>query len=538
MFKKVQLISSFSLVAGFLFSLALNGQTTRSVWDSYDFLQESTPWLQTNNAAGLYSFSLNSLSDANVYLKKGNGKFVNYFQSDNSIEYGGGAKSLYRISPRTVFFGEVQYVLFEGKNMGGSSFINPYRNPFDIVEFADTTRGEKSLESYLLKGAFSIGLARGLHVGAGIEYKTSNFAKFKDLRHENIEMDMALNLGSTVVIWPFLEAGVNYTYQRRVEEVRFQSYGNTDQSFNSLINFGAFYGYQELFSTGSDYAPQNSQIPLFEQFHGASLQINATIAPNLELFNELSYRWRDGYYGKKGTSSKVYTEHDSKMGGYKGVLSLKRENSFHKLSFGFQKENLLNFESFFRNSTLPDGTSVTEYFGRSERLNKKMRSVNGGYTAFIGMKDNMPEWTVNVIAGADMMNQQVTFYPKFRKQKIDQWRTGVYAGRNIIGQVSGYSINLGLCYLWGNGDPQNDGSYDSSAQNQQKLVSLDRYIYREFEFLTAKRVSGNIGFRYSRNISGVGRIYSQLDYAVTKAFSIRYIGKTANDVSVSLGIGF
>lgn len=539
MVKKVQIITIILLLSVLWIPKVLVAQSEKTGWESYEYVHESNTWLHSDNAAGLYSFTLNSsLSYAEIYFNKKGGKLINYFQSDNSLEYGGEIKSLYRLNPKTVFYGEVKYNRFEGKNMGGSAFIDPYKNPFNIVEFADSTRGKKALDTYHLTGAFSTELSRGLNVGAKFDYKTSNYAKFRDLRHENKEMDLTFTLGTVYRISPFWEAGVNYIYRRRLEEIRFQSYGNQDQQFNSLIDFGAFYGYQELFSKADSYTEENTRKPLFDEYQGASLQLNFTLTPQIQFFNELTLKWRDGYYGKRGTANVVYTEHNSKIIEYRGNLSIENKKDRHILSFNIGKESLINYENSYQKSTLPNGNTVIDYIGQAQMLDKTIWKLGGAYTAYLGVHGYLPTWVLSINAESNSMKQTVSIYPNYRKQDINQWNIGLSASRNITKSENQYSFTFGLGYISGNGNEKKDGTYDPSAQGQSKAISLDRYIYREFEYLTAERIRGNAGFRYSRLFSGKMKGYTQINYALTNAFSTEYIGKTFNELSLSVGVGF
>lgn len=539
MIKKVQNITLFLLLSTFWIPNVLVAQSDKTGWESYEYVHDSNPWLHSNNAAGLYSFNNSSLSYAEAYFGKKNGKFTNYFQSDNSFEYGGEVKSLYRLNPKTVFYGEVKYNRFEGKNMGGSSFIDPYKNPFNIVEFADSTRGDKALDTYRLTGGFSVELLPKLNIGAKLDYKASNYTKFKDLRHDNKEMDLTFSSGAIYRISPFWEAGINYTYQRRVEDIRFQSYGNKDQQFNSLIDFGIFIGYQELFSTGSDYTKKDSKgEPLFEEHNGASLQLNFTPTSQIQFLNELTAKWRDGYFGRRGTSYRVYTEHDSKIIEYRGNLSLLNRKNKHILSFNINKESLINNENSFQKSTLPNGETVIKHVAQTPILDKTIWKLRGAYTAYLGVENYLPTWILNINAAVNSMKQTVSFYPNYRKQDINQWYAAVSASRNIIKSRNQYSFTLGFSYHSGGGNEKKDGTYDPSAQGQSKTVSLDRYIYREFEYLTTEHIQGNIGFRYSRLLPNKMKGYAQFNYALTNAFSPQYIGKTFNELFLSVGVGF
>ncbi|MDR1883384.1 MAG: hypothetical protein LBR26_11485 [Prevotella sp.] len=537
MLGKVRIITVVLLLPGLYCPEVLVAQSEKTGWESYEYVHESNTWLHSDNAAGLYSFTINSLSYAEIYFNKKDGRLINYFQSDDNLEYGGEVKSLYRLNPKTVFYGNVKYSRFEGKNMGGSAFIDPYKNPFDIVEYADSTCGKKALDTYHLTGAFSIELSRGLNVGAKLDYKASNYAKFRDLRHENKELDMTFSLGTVYRRSSFWEAGVNYIYRRRLEEIRFQSYGNKDRQFNSLISFGAFYGHQERFNRGDSYTDPDVQKPLFEEYQGASLQLNLTPGPQILFFNELSLKRRDGFFGKRGTSSIVYTEHDSNITEYRGNLSLLNKKDRHTFSFNASRESLYNYENSYQPSTSPNGTSVINYSGQVQVLRKTVRKLGGKYTAYLGIQDHLPVWVLSANAESNNMKQTVSLYPDYRKQDINQWKAGISAGRNIIRSLNQYSLALELCYISGGGNEKMDGTHDSS-QGQVNSASLDRYIYREFEYLTTERIRGNIGFRYSRLFRDRMKGYAQLNYALTKAFSTEYIGKTFNELSLSVGVGF
>lgn len=208
------------------------------------------------------------------------------------------------------------------------------------------------------------------------------------------------------------------------------------------------------------------------------------------------------------------------------------------LSFSINKESLVNNENSYQKSTLPNGGSVVNYIGQAQMLDKTIWKVKGGYTAYLGVQNYLPTWILNVNAEANSMKQTVSIYPNYRKQDINQWNVGVSASRNITKSLNQYNLTFGFNYISGSGTEKKDGTYDPSAQGESKAVSLDRYIYREFEYLTTERIRGNAGFRYSRLFSGKMKGYAQLNYALTNAFSTEYIGKTFNELSLSVGVGF
>lgn len=111
----------------------------------------------------MHTLPVKDVSIAEVYLNKSNGKFINYFESGDSYQYGGKAESYFRMNPKVVLYGYVEYSRFVGKEMSGSAFIDPpYYMPFDIVEMSDENSGKKELERYHLAGAISAEVYKGL----------------------------------------------------------------------------------------------------------------------------------------------------------------------------------------------------------------------------------------------------------------------------------------------------------------------------------------------------------------------------------------
>lgn len=507
-------------------------------WGSYEYIQKSTPWLYSENAAALHTIAINQISYAETYLKKDNGKFKNYFESDNSLEYGARAKSIYRLNSKTVFQGGITYSHFEGENMSGSTFINPYESPFNIVEYNTDTQGKKALETYHLMGAFSSQLAEKFNVGAKLDYTTANYAKYKDLRHENKEMDLILTLGATYNITPHLDVGINYLYRRRLEDIRYQSYGNKDREYTTLIDFGSFYGFVDRFNKDAVFIKADVRNPLFDKYQGFSFQLNSNLSSRITFFNELTMKWRYGYYGNPGTASIVYTEHDSHITRYKGILSLQSNQEHHILSFNLSRELLENYRNSYQKNTLSDGYTVIDYFSKEQMLNKTIWKLGGNYTAYLGVQNNLPSWILSVDMEVNDMKQTVSLYPNYRKQDINNWKIGALAGRNIIKRCNQYSVSVGIDYFSGGGNSQKDGIYDTSNEWQNNFLSLDDYLYEEFEYLTSNRIKGNVEFRYSRLFDKQFKGYVQLNYALTNAFSTQYVGNTFNQLALTIGVGF
>lgn len=262
------------------------------------------------HAAGLQYIPVTKISTASAFINRSTGGFVNYHQSDNSFTAGASAESFYRFNQHVVFNGSITYGNFNGENMGGSALIDPYKNPVDVNEGDDNNAGTKKLESYTLQGAISAALNKRLTAGGSLQYQVANFAKTKDLRHSNRLLDMDVAAGVSYKVASTWELGVNYHYVRRIESFSFAMYGNTDQQYVSLINFGNFSGVTELFTDDPvGYISGGGVRPMINNTHRLGLQIATRVNSQVHMLHEFSYGIREGYYGVRGSSSIVFTEH-------------------------------------------------------------------------------------------------------------------------------------------------------------------------------------------------------------------------------------
>ncbi|MFT3739504.1 MAG: hypothetical protein QM786_12160 [Breznakibacter sp.] len=536
MLKHIIIKIGLMTAGGALYPACLTAQKQNVGFD-FRYIKHSNAWLTSENAAGLDNLKTDKASFAEAYFNKNNGRFINYHQPDNSYSYGALTESFVRLNDRIVFYGMVNYDKFTGKHMGGSTFIDPYYNPFNIVEYADSTAGTKEMETYHLTGAISAYVWKDLLIGLKIDYKTTSYFKTKDLRHTNDLMDMGVTAGFKYKFGSVADAGINYYYRRTTESIGFKSYGNTDQQFNSLIDFGAFLGRQERFGD-SGYTDKDDTKPFFNKFNGASVQIELFPDRHTRFFNELGLRHRTGYYGKRSTTSVIYTEHQAHIYRYKGVMSHESAQSLHLIGLELEHESLQNFENAYRKETSSTGNASIIYYGQNKMLDKTTSFASLTYTGNLRVEDNNPTWVLN--AGASLRSKELTsiVYPSFRKQLVNQLLGQASVTRNLKRQNHQLGFTGGCGYAVGNGTDKEDGEYGTS-DSKSSAVSLNHYLYREFEYLTAAQLSGNIGFRYTRLwMPNLIKIYGEINYQHTRAFSVKYIGDTFGCLAIKLGCTF
>lgn len=529
---------SVLLFFGLLSSVTAIAQQADSLWQDIEYIRNAHVWLMSSNAAGLQYLPVTRISTASAFINRSAGGFVNYHQSDNSVTAGAAVESFYRFNQRVVFNGKIMYENFNGENMGGSALIDPYKNPVDINEDDGSNIGTKKLESYTLQGAVSATLTNRLTAGGSLQYQVANFAKVKDLRHSNKLLDMDVAAGVSYKVAKAWELGLNYHYIRRIESFSFSMRGNTDKQYYSLINFGNFSGQVELFTDDPvGYISGGGTRPMINNTHRLALQIATRINSQVNMLHEFSYGIREGYYGERGSSSTVFTEHTAPEYHYQGVFSLTKDKTLHTINVNVNHERLDSYQNVFRRETAPSGNSLIVYYGQRDLFKQQNTTVEAEYTARLNVQNNLPQWTVKAGGVYTNRNQTVIYYPYYRKQNINMYVARLAVERNLADKVNRYKISLNLAYGNGGGSPFEDGVYTAPSEGQSMGQTRDAYLYQEYEYQTSPRIKTALGIQYARQFKQTVP-FIQVRYAYIQAFEVEYIGRYANNLDVSVGCVF
>ncbi|MDR2805468.1 MAG: hypothetical protein LBB85_07485 [Dysgonamonadaceae bacterium] len=508
-----------------------------------EYVRQTEAWLTSRNAAGLLLVPVQKISTAEVFSNKGDGGFVNYYQSDNRWEWGADTESYYRLNKRVVLYGKVRYTHFTGQNMTGSAFIDPYYNAFDLSEMADSTRGKKTMETFVLAGGVAAQLGHGVSLGGKIDYITANYAKYRDLRHTNKWLDLTASVGLNYQIptegatWSALVGGC-YLYRRSVEGLTFNRYGVTDKQYYTLINFGGFYGNSELWSTSGSKSYTIDSQPMFNRFNGGAVQIDWRLQSGWSLFGEAVFLNRTGYYGKQSPNTYVFTDHNGVEMAANGTATYARSDFRHSLTVQAGKESLKNYERISLEDTQGSHSDII-YTGKNQMLNREKTTIHAEYAGSFGIENFCPKWQFK--AGGDYFNrdQRISLYPYYRLQTIGNYEARVSVCRNIRIGKNQYGITLGARYGAGDGTPKDDQTYAPPSPQQKPPKSLDDLLYQEYEYLTAPRWASNVSLEYARAIHSALCAYVHLTYDGTYATQTEIISQNLfTFVSLSAGCRF
>ncbi len=534
-FNKQTLKYIFIPGGAFCFAMNVFAQQADTVLYDLNYIKNSNVWLGSKNAAGLQFVPVKKVSTATLGFQKSDGGFKNYSQSDNSYQWGANTESFYRLNKNVMLYGLVNYDNYKGKDMQGSALVDPSKHPLSFEDNADTTFGDKKLEQYHLTGGVSAQLSKRFILGGNVNYKAGDYAKLKDLRYQNRLFDLEASLGGLYKVSNSMELGINYSYNKRVESLKFEIHGNTDKQYLVFINYGDFYGTTELF--GEEGYTKDKR-PFVNNTNEISLQANIKISPEVEFLNEFSFGTGKGYFGKKGTTAIMFTEHDANNYGYTGTLQLRKPGNLHQFKLNGTYKSLINNLNVYRRETTTGGVSTIVYYGQNEVFTQDLTNASLGYWGYLGLINNIAQWVINSSIDYTNRNQKTTIYPFYRKQDLSFWKIDGMATRNIIQADHMWSFSFGLAAASGSGGRYTDALYQTPSADQRAPASRETYLNQEYEFLTKPRVTVEPAIQYSKLVNNNMAAYIKLGTRYTRAFDVSYLGRSYNNASLSIGCFF
>ena len=517
--------------SAFLFSMLLCRSNTLNAQDSlllrdYRYVQQSSPWFTQRNAAALALYNSRNIAEADLSLSHASGELTGFSGSPSLTTLQVAIESFYRISPRAVVFGSIGYNNLSGDDMTGSVFLQD-RLPFDIVEDSLTNKGHKHCDSYHLTGGFSYSLSPALALGLKADYTAANYAKYKDLRHKNklMNLDVTVGLMSTLNCHlSTINLGLDYTYHRRTESLEFATYGKNDKVYKSLIDYGAMMGIIEQFGN-EGYTDKTNEMPLFEDGHSGGLQVSFSRGA-FTIFNALTFSHHTGYYGRKSQYTITYTDHGRDIFTEHVRLSYDISTSRYGLDIRYQNEKVKNRSNTYRGLVNENGATHYEYYDAVESGDKGWRNLDIDYTMHLGVRNELPTWTIT--AGYHWQQRDITayLYPYYRQQQLrtNEWTASIV--RNIILRKGVWNISLHGGYQKGTGDVYRDGTFVTPSDKQPQPATMSAFLYQDYQYLTAPQYHVGAQLKYTFLFPG-----TRLCTHVRAAFGYRHA--TINDETPS-----
>ena len=508
------------------------GAGDREVRD-FRFVKETTPALSFSNAAALGLWT-DKISVVEVESTKGNGAAVPLEGSKDDFSVRAGTESFFRISDRLVFHGKLSWSDFQGKEMGGPILMDPDLHPVNFLESDENTVGVKKRELYGLVGALALRLGEKWFAGLEINYESGDQTKVKDPRFSNVLMDLGLSGGIAYRPSDQLLLGASLHYRDLLEQIRGGIYGTADLQYFIQTDKGGFLGSVAELTGDYNYVPSSSYRPMVDRYYGISFQ--ALVANRFS--NELTFRYRDGYYGKKASSSPVFFDYSGIEGEYEGVCLLPAGRSLHRMALTLGLATLGNAENVLRYVTPPGQNTIVEYTGENNILDRIDWEAALDYRWYRDTEGARPGSTLGLKAGFRSRNQTTTLYPFYRNHSFSQISLDLYGQKCWTWGPMSFILDVSATGLAGFGTDKEDGSYASGTTSG--LKSFDNYLGRYFEFKTAPRAGASLGLTVARRIKGGFEPYLRLsDSFLSLLAEPQYLqGRTRNVAALSIGCNF
>ena len=463
------------------------------------------------------------------------GRLVDYYQSDHGRDFDIRTGSYYRFNERLMLAGSLSYGADKGKHMSGSVFIHPEYAPFDIVEMDPSNAGTKRKEWYSLSGRAGYAIHDKLSLGAALDYTVENYAKFKDLRHQNSLMDLNVSVGGNYRISQHVILGAAYVFRRNIQRVSFKIYGNTDRQYASLISFGGFYGRSELFGE-SGYT--SNALPLFSQTHGGTLQLVGEKS-GMQWFHELGVYQEKGRFGTGASTSITYSYHRGSRLEYRSKLLLSRDRLFHVVGLNAYSQSLENHEHSYKESTDANGVSQIVYYGSNQVGDKGWKGVDISYTLLSGSSQwKRADWTTGIATGYFSREMTASQYPFYRKQDVHTLHSEIFFTRNWMDRKNVYTLSLEGGYATGWGNRCTDGTYTQVAENQKVPVSQDAYLNQEYDYRVAHQVRSGLSLGYERGLYARLSLYAKMHVVYRVALNTSLKGEHQLVCGLAAGVKF
>ena len=513
-------------------ALSAAGQQAGTVRD-FPFMVETHPFLTLSNPALLDRFD-GQVSQVQSHFRKENGGWLSPTESPDSWDAGASAQSYRRIGPNLTFFGSLGWQHFTGKDMGGQILLDYTYNPVNFLESGDDTKGTKKRERYALSGGMSYRLSRRWAIGVQLNYTSADQTKTKDPRFSNIWMDLDLKAGASLKASDRWVLGVAFLFRNTLEQVKGGIYGTTDQQYFIQTDKGCYMG--TVSELAGDYNPISvvNPRPMMNYFWGASLQavLDGRFA------NELVFQIRNGYYGRRSSTTATFFEFNGIRASYKGKLLIPSGRNLQVLSLEAGLETLTNLENKFRYVTPTGQNTVVEYTGQSRILDRLMAAATLSYAWYKDADEGRPGLSLGARLDGRVRNQTASLYPFTRRQQTTVLSADLYGQKCFAAGPVFLDITLHALMGGGFGIPHEDSSAAETASTS--IQHFDTPLFRQYEYETALHAGAELSFGISLPLKGAWRPYLRVsDRFVSLLSAPVYLdGARRNVVIVSLGCCF
>lgn len=493
-----------------------------------DRVKANNPWIKSFNSAGLIFNENQNLSIVELDFQYGRGTFRNVNEPSAFNKTSAQTESLKRLN-KTFFYGRFSFDYTNRLKMGWCNVIDPYRSP---IFFADSMPGRQAMETYHLEGGIGYVLGNRWAVGAKIDYSDISNAKKKDARNKNTYMNLKL-LPGVVYRSSFLNAGVNFIYEKEVENINIKTIG-TGRTPELLTVEG-------LWFYTSEYVGETTSVvrDIQDEAFGGAAQIEF-FSNHVRFFNQFSILEKKQEIFKANYNKERGGEMKQRVYNYIGALNISGNRFSHYMNLKADFSNMLGYENIQQKEVINQNATWTQY---GKKNKSRIESVVAGvdYSLFRNRTAYNSNWSVSVGAKGFYAERTYWLYPAKYKQTLKNMEGYLAFSKNFLFKKGMLDCGLNGVYTIGGGTLLN-----MEQEAETVLPNLDVYLQRkdlleqEFEYLTSDRITvgGEIGYTYFLSGTQGMSLYAIGNVDYKKSTGGLYDGKECTVLRVAVGLLF
>ncbi len=476
-------------IAGIL-ALSLQTSTLRAqeVADksfySFERIELKTPWLTSENGAGLVFNNAKNFSTVGAYFTHQSGTYRNYNEAKVYETYGLETKSYMKVK-NFYFFGKFGYDYGVRQNQSwlGTIYPNSTLNPIN-----DSVPGKVLREDYFLAAKIGYKISDKYSVGVSFDYHTATGAKRKDARNSNVLSNLSVSPGFTFNS-KYITAGINGTYKHNVERVDYAFLG--DVTGKSLYYYEGLFFYSKTGITNTTVKNRGYFTDVFGGALQAELKLN-----NFSFFNQIKVDYtRENDY-EDGSLIKRYAAVDGLNYDYSGVMKYQSEKSDHILNLRFTSDEKFSYNVITNYERIPGESNTWAYFEYGKDLRYMQSSQNYGveYKGYIKKTEWLMDWVLTAGYNYYDIKKEYKVYPAYYAQ--DYNLSDVYGNickSFMLQPKAKLDLNVGYGYTFGKGNMLTS----SNPLTTGSLKQNERLLKEDFAYNTANRYRLSFGSKFT-----------------------------------------
>lgn len=405
------------------------------------------------------------------------GNFRNIYDPELGVKGLVGAEGVL-LRKGLMLHGRFDYGYDYGTGSRWRGWIDPYESPFMLC---DSIPGTISRETYDMEASLAIPAGKW-RFGINVCYRTTLFAKHKDLRNKNTRMDVS---AAPSVAWcgDKFRAGLAVGYLRNTEQVEYMQVDGSSEKYLFRI-YGMW-----LYSSSGFSSAENRR---YKENSGvfSDLRLEYEDGP-LQLGNDFHVRYSYGSQTETGYNNIHYG--DTQYLGYSDEFSLKA--GFHRISAFWNMGQTIGLRSLQRQELDPDSKIRRwySYGGLTECYYRHTMQAGGQYSF---EKEN---WSVS--AGLDWRaeSQYYREFPILFSQSLSLLEPHLGgSARFELGKKAGWlSLEASARYRLPLKALANDITILSDIKTEEGDAQLLKPLEEEFQYRSASSIGAGLDVRWA-----------------------------------------